>query len=91
MLIYAKENRICCYCIIVVKVKADHSLVQLELALILHEDKMCIFPYPCDSKFSSSSRAGKVLNFGAWGQDLVMLHVALEEALARDRRLEGLT
>lgn len=73
-----------------VKVKADHSLVQLELALIL-QDKMCIFPYPCDSKFSSSSRAGKVLNFGAWGQDLVMLHAALEEALARDRRLEGLT
>lgn len=35
-----------------------------------------MFPYPWGSKFSSSSKAGKVLNFGAWRQDLVMLHEA---------------
>lgn len=50
------------------------SVVQLEFALILLEDKTCIFPYPWGSKFSSSSRAWKVLNFGTWRQDLVMLH-----------------
>lgn len=37
---------------------------------------MCIFPFPWGSKISSSSRAGKVLNFGARRQDLVVLHEA---------------
>lgn len=37
---------------------------------------MHVFPYLWGSKFSSSSRAAKVLSFGAWRQDLVMLHEA---------------
>lgn len=78
------------YCIMAVKMKADLRLFSGVGRICFssgwkQNNETYICPYPWGSKFNSSSAAGGVLDSGMSGQNLVLLHEALEQALGRER------
>lgn len=78
------------YCIMAVKMKADLRLFSGVGRICFssgwkQNNETYICPYPWGSKFNSSSAAGGVLDSGMSGQNLVLLHKALEQALGRER------